>query len=119
MRAERDGAGDMAMTRTRLLISTVVCLGLAACATTRVREIETRDVVITRTERPLTSAQVEGLAPPAPLGPRPGPLSSALDAAMAKLCEYVGWADRADAMLRHAAGLPAAQRIVEPVCQGR
>jgi hypothetical protein len=100
------------------LIAAAAALAAAACTTAGPLEIETRDVVVTRTERPVTEAQVREAAPPAPLGPRPASLSATLDAALAKLCEYVRYAELADPLIQHAAGIAVTQRVAEPVCQG-
>lgn len=102
----------------RLLLTAGCTLALAACATRGpVREIQTRDVVVTHVERAVRPDQVP--TPPAPLEQRASPISAALDQAVAKICEYVAYADFADPLLQHAAGAAAVSRIVEPVCQGR
>ncbi|MEA3042956.1 MAG: hypothetical protein QOH47_794 [Sphingomonadales bacterium] len=102
----------------RLII--LAALAATACATTgaRVREVQTQDVVVTHVEQAITAQQVRDTAPPPPMGPRPATISGALDAALAKLCEYVGYADRADVLIHHGAGLAPASRVFEPVCQG-
>ena len=102
----------------RLVI--VAALAAAGCGVSTGRrpvEIETQDVVVTHVERAITEQQVRETAPPAPLGPRPPAISGALDAALAKLCEYVGYADRADTLLQHGAGLQPARRVFEPIWQ--
>lgn len=93
-------------------------LALSACATPApIHDIRTQEVAVTHVERAVTEQQVREIAPPAPMGPRPSALSAALDLAVAKLCEYVGYAGRADPLLQHAAGLTPVQRVVEPICQ--
>jgi hypothetical protein len=103
----------------KTLILSAALLALAACATAPVREIETQEVVVTHVERAITEQQVRETAPPAPMGPRPGTVSAALDASLAKLCEYVSYADRADTLLQHGAGMAPVQRVMEPICQGQ
>lgn len=91
------------------------CLAVAACATgSAEREIQTHEVVVTRTEKAVKPEQVP--TPPRPIGARPADASSALDALAAKLCEYVGYADRADPLLQNAAGMTVIQRVLEPLC---
>lgn len=92
------------------------CLALAACASgSTEKEIQTHEVVVTRTEKAVTPAQVP--TPPRPIAARPADASSALDTLAAKLCEYVGYADRADPLLQNAAGMTVTQRVLEPICQ--
>lgn len=102
----------------KTILSLFAAMALTACATRApVHEIRTQEVAVTHVERPVTEQQVREIAPPAPMGPRPSTLRAALDLAVAKLCEYVGYADRADPLLQHAAGLTPVQRVVEPICQ--
>ncbi|MGE0179001.1 MAG: hypothetical protein AB7O91_04170 [Sphingomonas sp.] len=99
----------------RLII--FAALALSACATAPVREIETRDVVVTRTERPITEQQVRDAPPPAPLPSRPTDARAALELALAQVCSWVAWGLRVDPLLQHSAGMPIAGRIAEPACQ--
>ncbi len=103
------------------LIAAVAAVGLAmitACATPpAITRIDTRDVVVTKIERPLTEQQVRETVPPAPMGRRPEALSAALDLALAQMCAWVRYAERADPMLQHSAGIPVTQRVNEPICQ--
>lgn len=101
---------------TRLALSAVLIL--TACATRPpIVRVDTREVVVTRIEKALTEQQVRDTVPPAPMGRRPEALSAALDLALAKLCEYVAYAERADPMLQHSAGVAITQRVRELVCQ--
>lgn len=99
------------------ILALAAALSIAACASSGVKEIETHEVVVTRTERAVSEEQVRETVPPAPLSPRPADVSSALDVAIAKLCEWVGYGEKADLLLQHAAGISPAQRVVEPVCR--
>jgi hypothetical protein len=102
------------MKMTRFILA-AACLAVAACATGAAeKEIETHEVVVTRTERAVTEAQVP--TPPRPISARPADASSALDTLAAKLCEYVGYADKADPLLQNAAGMTVTQRVFEPIC---
>jgi hypothetical protein len=92
---------------------------LAACASGPVKEIETQQFVVTKTERAITPAQVASNQPPAPLGPRPGSLPAAADTLAAKLCEWVLFGRKADAMNQHAAGMEPISRVLEPICDGK
>jgi hypothetical protein len=102
------------MEMKRLIL--LAALGAAACAHGPT-EIRTQEVAVTHVERAITPDQVRAVAPPAPMGPRPSSMSAALDLAIAKLCEYVGYADRADTLLQHAAGMTPVQRVLEPICR--
>lgn len=108
-----------------------VLIALAGCGTTgALREIETQEVVVTRTERAVSEAQVRELAPPSPpfcpaqgqrppgCVPHPGDARSGEALALARLCEYVRWGARVDALLQHAAGMAIVDRVAEPVCEG-
>lgn len=66
--------------------------------------------------RPITIAQIPAL--PDRLPSRPPNVSSALDVAMAKICEWVAYGLRADPLLRVSAG--GVQRAVQayPECEG-
>ena len=102
--------------RAHILVA-ISGIALTACAHTPVREIETHEVAVTHVERALTEQQVRDNTPPAPLGARPATLAAMADALAAKLCEYVLWGQRADAMNQHAAGMTPAARVAEPICQ--
>jgi hypothetical protein len=97
-------------------IPIAVALALTACHTPGPVEVRTQEVVVTRVEHAITEAHVRENPPPAPLGPRPPNISAALDAALAKLCEWVAWGARSDALNQHAAGMRSAERVREPVC---
>lgn len=103
--------------RIKAILTVAALIIVAACATPpAITRIDTRDVVVTKIERPLTEQQVRETVPPAPMGRRPDAIPAALDLAIAKLCEYVGYAERADPMLMHSAGVAITQRVREPIC---
>jgi hypothetical protein len=99
----------------RRLILACAIAALAGCATAPVKEIATRDVVVTRTEKSVKAADVP--TPPAAMPARPGNISAALDLALAKLCEYVGYTEKADPLLQNAAGVSLGDRVREPICR--
>lgn len=91
---------------------------LAACAQrTPIVRIEPRPVIVTKIEKALTVQQVQETAPPAAMGRRPESLPAALDLALAQMCAWVKYAERADPMIQHSAGMTPTQRVVEPICQ--
>jgi hypothetical protein len=67
--------------------------------------------------QPIKPAQVPAV--PAPLGPRPQSLSAAADVLLAKHCEFVAYALKADPLLRLSAkmGMQALPKF--PECEGR
>ncbi|MGF1550302.1 MAG: hypothetical protein ACFBQW_07200 [Sphingomonadaceae bacterium] len=97
------------------LLPILLAAALAGCATRPVTRVDTRPVLVPVTERAVAPAQLP--VPPAPLGPNPGDAVAALDLALAKLCEYVAYAETADLLLLHAAGLDPEARVEEPVCR--
>ena len=100
----------------KALLSISMIALLACCATPApITEVQTREVVVTRTERAITPDQLP--EPPAPLGARPSAVSAALDLAVAQLCAWVSYAERADSLLQIAAGAEPQNRISEPVCR--
>lgn len=89
---------------------------LAACQTPATR-IQTVEVKVPVAVQPITAAQVP--TPPAPLGPRPQNLSAAADTLLAKVCEFVGYAIKADPLLRLSAGAPPRDLPKFPECETR
>lgn len=89
---------------------------LAACATPATRT-QTVEVKVPVAVQPITAAQVP--TPPAPLGPRPQNLSAAADTLLAKVCEFVGYAIKADPLLRLSAGQQQGALPKYPECEGR
>lgn len=103
------------------MIRVAACLAailpLAACASgAGEKVIETHEVAVTHVEQAVAADQVRKLQPPAPLGARPADAEAAADTLAAKLCEWVGFARKEDALLQHAAGLSIAERVLEPIC---
>lgn len=88
---------------------------LVSCATPApVREVAVQEVVITRTERAVAASDVP--TPPAPLAARPADISASLDLALAQVCAWVAYAEKADPLLQIAAGIAVAPRVQEPAC---
>jgi hypothetical protein len=76
---------------------------------------ETVEVKIPVAVQPIKPAQVPAV--PAPLGPRPQSLSAAADLLLAKHCEFVAYALRADPLLRVSAGMPQQPLPQFPECE--
>lgn len=74
---------------------------LSACQTPATRTV-TKDVLIPVATHPVQAKDVPAV--PAPLGPRPQSLSAAADVLLAKHCEFVAYALKADPLLRVSAG---------------
>jgi hypothetical protein len=91
-------------------------MALAACATPATRT-ETVEVKVPVAVQPIKPEQVPAV--PAPLGPRPQSLSAAADVLLAKHCEFVAYALKADPLLRLSAkmGMQALPKF--PECEGR
>ena len=100
----------------RLLITAPLLLMACSCATPATRT-ETVEVKVPVATRPITPAQVP--TPPAPLGPRPSSLSAAADTLLAKVCEFVGYALKADPLLRVSAGQQPVALPKYPECGDR
>jgi hypothetical protein len=98
----------------RLLIAVAVVLGGCATGATQTSTVEVKVPVAIQ---PIKPAQVPAV--PAPLGPRPQSLSSAADLLLAKLCEFVGYAIKADPLLHVSAGLNQGELPAYPECERR
>lgn len=79
-----------------------VAAGLASCSTPTVVKTETVEVKVPVAVQPIKPDQVP--QPPAPLGKRPNTAPAAADVALAKVCEFVAYALKADPLLRISAG---------------
>jgi hypothetical protein len=99
------------MEMKRLLIATALVLSGCATEATRTQTVEVKVPVAVQ---PIKPDQVPAV--PAPLGPRPQSLSAAADQLLAKHCEFVGYALKADPLLRLAAGLPPLELPKFPEC---
>jgi hypothetical protein len=101
------------MKRSDYLILSSAAL-LAACQTpaTRTQTVEVKVPVATH---PITAAQVPAV--PAPLGQRPSSLSAAADILLAKHCEFVAYALKADPLLRLSAGMQQQALAKFPECE--
>lgn len=93
---------------------TYACLALTACATPATRT-ETVKVKIPVAVQPIKPEQVPAV--PAPLGPRPQSLSAAADLLLAKHCEFVAYALKADPLLRQSAGMQQQVLAQFPECE--
>lgn len=98
-----------------LVLALVVALG--GCAGTPPVRDRIVEVKVPVPVQPITAAQVPAL--PAPLPKRPDSPSVALDLALAKVCEFVSYALRADPLLRISAGLPPLEVRRFPECERR
>jgi hypothetical protein len=83
------------------LIIILLPLALAACQTPAVRT-QTVEVKVPVAVQPIKAEQVPAV--PSPLGPRPSSPSAAADMLLAKVCQFVGYALKADPLLRLSAG---------------
>lgn len=95
---------------TAILLS----LSLAACQTPAV-QTRTVEVKVPVAVQPIKAAQVPAV--PAPLGPRPQSLSAAADLLLAKHCEFVAYALKADPLLRLSAGMQQQALANFPECE--
>lgn len=95
-------------------VAICLCCMAAACATPATRT-ETLEVKVPVAVQPITPAQVPAV--PAPLGPRPGSLSAAADTLLSKVCEFVGYAIKADPLLRVSAGQQPVTLPKFPECE--
>jgi hypothetical protein len=102
------------MEMKRLLI--ITALVLSGCATDATKT-ETVEVKVPVAVQPITPAQVPAV--PAPLGPRPSSLSAAADLLLAKHCEFVAYALKADPLLRLSAKMQMQALPKFPECEGR
>lgn len=97
-----------------LLVSLIAAAALTACQTPPVRDrVVTVSVPIATT--PIKPADVPKM--PAPLPKRPANVSSALDLALGKVCEWVAFGLRADPLLRVSSGQPPLEPPKFPECE--
>lgn len=90
-------------------------IALTACTSPApIKEVRTIEVPVPVLEKPISPADIPPV--PAPLGPRPDSLSQAADTLLAKLCEFVSYAEKASPLLQLSAGLPPAARLAFPEC---
>ena len=94
------------------LLLTVFMLG--GCAT-GAQQTKTVEVNIPVAVQPIKPDQVPVV--PAPLGPRPSSLSAAADILLAKHCEFVAYALKADPLLRLSAGMAQQPLVTFPECE--
>jgi hypothetical protein len=97
-----------------LILAAFVIASLASCATpaTRTQTVEVKVPIATHAVNP---ADVPAL--PAPLPKRPADARQALDLALAQVCRFVGYALKADPLLRVSAGLPPQEAPRYPECE--
>lgn len=100
-----------------ILILIGLALTLSACAGAPQTRVETVEVKIPVAIQPIKPEQVPAV--PAPLGKRPPTVQQAADAALAKVCEFVGYALKADPLLRLSAGEKPLELALYPECQKR
>lgn len=96
----------------RLLIAAAIALG--GCATDA-QQIKTVEVKVPIAVQPIKPAQVPAV--PAPLAKRPASLSAAADLLLAKHCEFVAYALKADPLLRLSAGMQQQALAKFPECE--
>lgn len=95
----------------RLLFATALVLSGCATPATRTQTVEVKVPVAVQ---PIKPDQVPTV--PAPLGPRPQSLSAAADLLLAKHCEFVAYALKADPLLRLSAGMQQQALAKFPEC---
>lgn len=94
----------------------ILALVMASCSTPPVRD-RVVEVVKPVAVQPIKPEQVPPL--PGPLPPRPSSLSAAADVLLSKVCEFVGYALKADPLLRVSAGQQPVDTQRYPECEGR
>lgn len=94
-----------------------VALFLSSCSTAPVTKVETVEVKVPVTVQPITPADIPAV--PAPLPKRSGNLSADADTLLAKVCEFVGYAIKADPLLRISAGETKRPLPRYPECERR
>lgn len=99
-----------------LLVSLIAAAGLSACQTPATRT-ETVEVKVPVAVQPIKPADVPAV--PTPLGPRPQSLSAAADLLLAKHCQWVAYALKADPLLRLSAKMQMQALPRFPECEGR
>jgi hypothetical protein len=80
----------------------IAILVLAGCTSPTVTKVETIEVKVPVAVQPIAASDVPPV--PAPLPKRSGNLSADADTLLAKVCEFVGYAIKADPLLRRSAG---------------
>jgi hypothetical protein len=98
----------------KLTYMSIAAAGLSACSTPAVKDriVEVDKPVAVQ---PIKPADVPPV--PTPLGPRPSSLSAAADLLLAKHCEFVAYALKADPLLRLSAGMPQRPLAKFPECE--
>lgn len=119
---EQDIQADLTLRRFRKALAIVVAVVLAiallaGCSTPTVTKVETIEVKVPVAVQPIRADQVP--QPPAPLPKRPADARAALDVALAKVCEFVAYAVKADPLLRISAGGDPRALPVYPECEAR
>lgn len=94
--------------------ATSASIALSACSTPAIKD-RIVEVSVPIATKPLKPEQVPAV--PAPLGPRPQSLSAAADLLLAKHCEFVAYALKADPLLRLSAGMPQSALAKFPECE--
>jgi hypothetical protein len=93
----------------------IIILAFAqACSTPAIKD-RIVEVSVPIATKPLKPEQVPAV--PAPLGPRPSSLSAAADLLLAKHCEFVAYALKADPLLRLSAGMQQQALAKFPECE--
>lgn len=92
-------------------LSFCACFG---CATPAIKD-RVVEVSVPIATHPVKPADVPAV--PAPLGPRPQSLSAAADLLLAKHCEFVAYALKADPLLRLSAGMQQQALAKFPECE--
>jgi hypothetical protein len=92
----------------------ILAVLLAGCSTPAVKE-RVVEVKVPVAVQPIKPEQIPAL--PKPLTKRPASTSAALDLALAKVCEFVGYALKADPLLRVSAGAPQSEPPKFPECE--
>lgn len=98
----------------KLTYMSIALLGACQTPATRTQTVEVKVPVAVQ---PISPQQVPAV--PKPLGPRPTSISAAADVLLAKVCEFVGYALKADPLLRVSAGAPQSALAKYPECEGR
>lgn len=112
---ESDEGGWPTAALVILLISAIALL--SACSTTAPERIRIVEKVVPVSEKPIAAADIPKV--PAPLPPRPKSLKAASDLLLAKHCEWVTYADDANRLLAHSAGLPPPPPLSFEECKER
>lgn len=95
----------------------LIALMLAGCSTTPPERIKIVEKVVPVSEKPIAATDIPKV--PAPLGPRPTTARAAADTLLAKVCEFVSYADTADGLMAVSAGIPQPPPLKFPECEER